>query len=561
MLSEREEVEKKYLFVILIVYLLWHLVGRIGLSIDLQWHIDVGRDQMFTPPHVMILAGFFPAMIVSLLFMMWTTRDYHRGIEVPGLRIGPIVAPVAIWMTFLGQITILLGGLYDDYWHAQYGLDVNITTPPHLWTITGGMVAELATVVLACQLIFLSNKEGNKENQLITTMALLAIWAIVIHLYFTAGNFLDSREAVVELGGLQILAHLALAGFITIQLIELTTHLFGQKEMIKLSMIILTSQILLLFLIPVFVDMLMGSEHVYRPGSPHQVLVPNFMPWLLLPVLICFRKWPLLKNNKLIYILLILLVDPIWLPVHSQYLPSMVGDLELVLSILISIPIMYLAISSSKKVAIIIDNLVLMVINKKQIQQNKSESKTSSLGIIAVLLLLISITLVPMAQGHGGVHKTEQGDGFDAPMRMLFDIEDTEFWVEFMIFPPKALGSTEVLVFPVDETANVSEIWIETVFIDEKGETRLVTQLDKLPGRELWAGTVEFSFSGNNSIEFWADIDGTESYTAIDVEVDSPASLTVTVAWILGLGWPFTMGIIMWGISRHNAANFEGEEE
>ncbi|MGY8734723.1 MAG: hypothetical protein ACKVHN_01600 [Candidatus Poseidoniales archaeon] len=543
------------------VYCFWHVVGRIGLSIDLQWHIDVGRDQMFTPPHMMILVGLFPAMFLSLLFLIWSTRDYHKGIAVNGLKIGPFVAPIAIWMTFLGQITIILGGLYDDYWHAQYGIDVNITTPPHLWTIFGGVVAELATIVLACQLIFLSNKEGNKENQLITTIALLAIWAIVIHLYFTAGNFLDSREAVVELAGLQILPHLALAGFITILLIELTTHLFGQKEMIKLSMIILTSQFLLLFLIPVFVDMLMGSEHVYRPGSPHQVLVPNFMPWLLLPVLICFRKWPLLKNNKLIYILIILSIDPIWLPVHSQYLPSMVGDLELVLSILISIPIMYLAISSSKKVAIILDNLALIVINKKQTQQNKSKRKTQSLGVIAVFLLLISIMLVPMAQGHGGVHKTEQGDGFDAPMRMLFDIENTEFWVEFMIFPPKALGSTEILVYPVDETANVSEIWIETVFIDERGETRVVTQLEKLPGRDLWAGTVKFSFSGNNTIEFWANIDATESYTAIDVEVDGPASLTVTMAWILGLGWPFTMGILLWGVGRHNAANFESEEE
>ena len=63
MLTKREHLEKKYLFVILIIYLFWHICARIGLSIDLQWHIDVGRDQMFTPPHIMILAGLFPAHI------------------------------------------------------------------------------------------------------------------------------------------------------------------------------------------------------------------------------------------------------------------------------------------------------------------------------------------------------------------------------------------------------------------------------------------------------------------------------------------------------------------
>ena len=246
MLTKREHLEKKYLFVILIIYLFWHICSRIGLSIDLQWHIDVGRDQLFTPPHVMILAGLFPAMIVSLLFLMWTTRDYHRGIEVPGLKIGPIVAPVAIWMTLIGQVTILFGGLFDDYWHAQYGLDVNITTPPHLWTISGGIVAEIATLLLACQLISISKRE-EKSEKILTLIAILTIWTLVIHIFFTVGNFLDPREAVIEIFGLGLLPHLALAGFVTIIIIEITNHLFDIDEVAKLSLITLISQLLLFY--------------------------------------------------------------------------------------------------------------------------------------------------------------------------------------------------------------------------------------------------------------------------------------------------------------------------
>jgi len=561
MLTERENVEKKYLFVILIIYLFWHVCGRIGLSIDLQWHIDVGRDQMFTPPHVMILAGLFPAMIVSLLFLIWTTRDYHRGIEVPGLKIGPIVAPVAIWMTLLGQVTIILGGLFDDYWHAQYGIDVNITTPPHLWTISGGVVAEIGTLILACQLISMSQREENSENKLLIMIALLAIWTLLIHSFFTVGNFLDPREAVIELAGLKLLPHLALAGFVTIIIIEITNHLFGLEGTTKLSMISLTLQLLLLYSIPIIVEMLMGPEHVYRPGSPHQVLVPSLLPWLLLPAIICFRKWPILMNNKWAYLAFVLCTNPIWLPLGSEYIPSLVDGIGLTISILISIPVMYFAISSSKKVIIIIDNLMLRVINKKETKVKKDAKIKSALGTSIVILLIICMMFIPVTQGHGGVHRTEKGDGFDAPMRMLFDIEETDFWVEFMIYPPKALGATEIFIFPVDETTNVSKLWMEIVFIDEKGETRMISQFEKLSGREMWVSTVEFPFSGNNSIEFWATIDGNSEFTAIDVYVESPAFLSARMAWTIGLGWPIAMGIIFWKLSIHMAAKAESEEE
>ena len=560
MLSEREEVEKKYLFVILIVYLLWHLVGRIGLSIDLQWHVDVGRDQMFTPPHVMILAGFFPAMIVSLLFMMWTTRDYHRGLEVPGLRIGPIVAPVAIWMTLLGQITIMFGGLFDDYWHAQYGLDVNIATPPHLWTIFGGVVAELATLVLACQLIFLSQREGNSENKLLIMIALLAIWTLVYHFFFVVGNFLDPREAIIEIAGLKLLPHLALAGLVTILMIEVTSHLLGQDEVVKLSLILVISQIFFLFSIPVIVEMLMGPEHVYRPGSPHQVQITNFFPWLLLPMILCFRKWPKLMQNKWIYFSMILCIDSIWLPANSE-IPQSAGLLGVISSIIISMAVMYFAYNYSKKVSIVIDNLILRVMNKKEPVENKDKQSKSALNTSIAVLLLICMMFIPVVQGHGGVHRTEEGEGFDAPMRMLFDIEDTDFWVEFMIYPPKALGSTDIIVFPVEETANVSDVWIEVIYNDEKGETTLIYQFEKLSGRDIWISTVEFPFSGNNTIQFWANIDGDSDYTAIDVYVESPPLLPVPIMWVIGLGWPIAMGVILWKVSLHKAANFESEEE
>ena len=139
--------------------------------------------------------------------------------------------------------------------------------------------------------------------------------------------------------------------------------------------------------------------------------------------------------------------------------------------------VMYFAYNYSKKVSIVIDNLILRVMNKKEPVENKDKQSKSALNSSIAVLLLICMMFIPVVQGHGGVHRTEEGEGFDAPMRMLFDIEDTDFWVEFMIYPPKALGSTEIIVFPVEETANVSDVWIEVIYNDEKGETTLINNL------------------------------------------------------------------------------------
>ena len=69
--------------------------------------------------------------------------------------------------------------------------------------------------------------------------------------------------------------------------------------------------------------------------------------------------------------------------------------------------------------------------------------------------MFIAILLVPIASGHA-IHFTEEGEGFDAPKRYLIDVNETYVWVEFMIWPPKALIDTEVVILPAsNETANI----------------------------------------------------------------------------------------------------------
>ena len=64
----------KFVYFFCIFLTLYHLIARVGLATDLQWHLDVGRDRMLTPPHLMILGG-FPICVVLSCFTSSSTRE------------------------------------------------------------------------------------------------------------------------------------------------------------------------------------------------------------------------------------------------------------------------------------------------------------------------------------------------------------------------------------------------------------------------------------------------------------------------------------------------------
>ena len=111
-----------YLFCIFLT--LYHLTARVGLAIDLQWHLDVGRDSLLTPPHVMILAGAPFCILFSFYYVFLNTSDHNSGTNMSGIKILGFIAPGSIWMILLGMLSLGVGGIYDDYWHAQYPFDM-----------------------------------------------------------------------------------------------------------------------------------------------------------------------------------------------------------------------------------------------------------------------------------------------------------------------------------------------------------------------------------------------------------------------------------------------------
>jgi hypothetical protein len=104
----------------------------IGAQWDVAWHRSIGRDGLWSPPHLAIYLGAVLAGITAAWLILSTTfgrdRDGARAasVRVWGFR-GPLGAFVAAW----GGVAMLASAPFDDWWHNTYGLDVRILSPPH----------------------------------------------------------------------------------------------------------------------------------------------------------------------------------------------------------------------------------------------------------------------------------------------------------------------------------------------------------------------------------------------------------------------------------------------
>lgn len=530
--------EDNFLLLFLIVLCLYHIIARFGLAVDLQWHTDVGRDKLFTPPHIMILAGIVPTSIMLTSYIFWYSFISKQEDKV-GFNIGPFIAPTSLWMMVCGLLTLVVGGLYDDLWHTSYGVDTTIITPPHIWTFAGGMLVEIATIVLALQM-----KERLQDNtpKWLNLIILGTLWALVYHFHLAFANFLDPRVWTLEILGLDIILHIIFAGATLVIFLPLADRWLGKNGAISLTGLLFGSQLLFLVLVPFLVSIFMTSEHFYRPGSPHTTWAANCLPWLLFPVLILTRKFSVLENpNRLIA--MVILVDVIWLPTFIDYIPQEVGIFNTLVSIVISIAILRIFYTLSLGFG---DSIERLSLNKK-ISLKKSKSSKPKLSVVGIVLMIF---FLPVVSGHT-IHFSEEGEGFDAPKRYLIDIDDTFVWVEFMIWPPKAASETEVVILPAEnETMEIDEIWIEVVYPNEKGEVRMRTDMETKNDIAIWNGQINFPFSGNQTMEIWLEKNGEPDFTVIPVDVASPPLLPVWLAWFIALSWPSMMVLIWRNISH-----------
>jgi hypothetical protein len=141
-----------------------------GLLWDISWHRSIGRDTFWTPAHMAIYLGGLLAALASVPLVLRSTRASATA-PAAGIGIGPLRAPLGVWVMIWGAAAMLASAPFDDWWHNAYGLDVRVISPPHA-VLAAGMVA----VVAGAMLLTLSFQNGVEAVRLPGSGALYA-WA------------------------------------------------------------------------------------------------------------------------------------------------------------------------------------------------------------------------------------------------------------------------------------------------------------------------------------------------------------------------------------------------
>ena len=103
----------------------------IGVIWDISWHMTIGRDTFWSPPHLMtylsaILVAISCGYVAVKTSFSATADERARSVSFWGFR-----APLGAWVCVWGAFAMLTSAPFDNWWHNAYGLDVKIISPPH----------------------------------------------------------------------------------------------------------------------------------------------------------------------------------------------------------------------------------------------------------------------------------------------------------------------------------------------------------------------------------------------------------------------------------------------
>ena len=124
------------------------LFNFIGGAWDIQWHVQIGRDSLWIPPHLLVLFAFTAGLVITLALIAYETFLASAGWAQPhSVRIGPLRALPAAFGIFFGYLFALLSGGFDELWHETFGIDATLWSPPHLMIMLSTVVVDFSLML------------------------------------------------------------------------------------------------------------------------------------------------------------------------------------------------------------------------------------------------------------------------------------------------------------------------------------------------------------------------------------------------------------------------------
>ncbi|HEY2806647.1 MAG TPA: hypothetical protein VGI92_12390 [Gemmatimonadales bacterium] len=135
----------------------------LGLMWDISWHMSVGRDTFWSPPHMLEYVSASVAGILCGTIVLRTTFAGTPEMRAASVGFWGFRGPLGAWITIWGTFAMLSSAPFDNWWHNAYGLDVKIVSPPHAVLFLGmlGIVAGALALTAAAQ-----NRSAGEPDEL-----------------------------------------------------------------------------------------------------------------------------------------------------------------------------------------------------------------------------------------------------------------------------------------------------------------------------------------------------------------------------------------------------------
>jgi len=131
------------------VLLAANLLAAWGVQWDIQWHVLIGRDSFWIPPHVMTYSGVALIVLASFGVLARDTLRYLAAAPAGTQRIFGLTGTRGFLLAAGGIALTVLAAPIDDLWHRLFGIDVTLWSPPHLLGLLGVTINTLACALIA----------------------------------------------------------------------------------------------------------------------------------------------------------------------------------------------------------------------------------------------------------------------------------------------------------------------------------------------------------------------------------------------------------------------------
>jgi hypothetical protein len=267
--------------------------AAVGGAWDVSWHRSIGRDTFWTPAHMAIYAcGVLAAVVCGYLVYATTFGSARAGstdlraasVSMLGLR-APFGAFLAAW----GGIAMLTSAPFDNWWHAAYGLDVTIVSPPHTLLILGTRAVDIGILFLILAEMNRAAGEDGANFKPLQRLFLFISGLIVggqmfFVMEFTRDVNLHSTEAYLAIAIAVPLVFAAVA--------QASRHRWGATIAASVYMLFVIGQILILPLFP-------AQPKLGPVFHPVTHMVPAQFPILLIvPAIALDLLWQRARTGK-----------------------------------------------------------------------------------------------------------------------------------------------------------------------------------------------------------------------------------------------------------------------